>query len=243
MCVISKKCNCSKSLHFAMTLNNYQDHDNQVPKELKGGMSYLVMGQEVSETGTPHLQSYCQFSEAKKKCTAINLLGKNWSIAACYSSDQKNFDYCTGNVEKKNYILNNFVELGTRKPINRPKKLICHVHAYSVWKEFLGLWLLMDNVYNSDFRYCVCQVKAFMSDLETLILNRKLCMCEIDYIMKNFERVNLQKFQDFQIPITPENNCDQCIEFLVQYRKNDRVSLLVLQETPDAPASNLGQIS
>lgn len=66
-----------RARHWCFTVNNYEF----IPKELPPHCTYVVMGKEVGEEETPHLQSYAQFTKSvrrsviqkwcKKKCWAM----------------------------------------------------------------------------------------------------------------------------------------------------------------------------
>ena len=49
-----------KARSFVFTLNNYTDDEFMLIKELK--YKYIVIGDEIGENGTPHLQGYVNFS-------------------------------------------------------------------------------------------------------------------------------------------------------------------------------------
>nr|QKV51305.1 putative replication associated protein [Crucivirus sp.] len=53
-----------KSRNYCFTLNNYQPTDAKTILGWKD-TKYIVMGEEVGESGTPHLQGYVEFKEGK----------------------------------------------------------------------------------------------------------------------------------------------------------------------------------
>lgn len=90
-----------RSRAFCYTLNNYTPHDYALlsgyhPKTV----SYHVVGKEVGESGTPHLQGYIHFTDAKRLTTLINelsvLLGhKRTHFEAARGTALQNMEYCT----------------------------------------------------------------------------------------------------------------------------------------------------
>lgn len=90
--------------YWVLTLNNYTPED--IPTALPVKMSYIVMGEEVSETGTPHLQGYLCFKNRQRR-TAVSKMFPRASLRAKskYSTHAEASDYC-----KKD---GKFVEFGT----------------------------------------------------------------------------------------------------------------------------------
>jgi len=138
MCIISKKCTCTKSNHFTLTLNNYQEKPGQIPRDLPDLATYMVLGKEIGEQGTPHLQAYIQFSRPIRKCSAILKLGLHWTVIPSKGNDLQNFNYCTKD--------NDYTELGTRRMLGHyPEvseeelRLISHMTEYYPYKftEFM----------------------------------------------------------------------------------------------------------
>lgn len=89
--------------------------------DLPQGSNYLIQGEEVASTGTPHLQGYVQFLKMTKKCSAILSLTQKVSgwrnyyhVLSCKGSDDDNIKYCSKD--------GNYTEFGTRVSINRKQK-------------------------------------------------------------------------------------------------------------------------
>lgn len=76
------------------TLNNYTFDDLVRLGGLKDHVKYLVMGAEVGEQGTPHLQGYVEFNKSIKFNSAKKLLGDRVHIEQRRGTQQQAIDYC-----------------------------------------------------------------------------------------------------------------------------------------------------
>lgn len=64
-----------RSRTWCFTLNNYTaEEESQLLTSLNHGVSYLIMGKEVGEEGTPHLQGYLELSNKKSMRSLKTLL-------------------------------------------------------------------------------------------------------------------------------------------------------------------------
>ena len=94
---ITQKCSGGntnpRARNYCVTLNNYSDEDYKNFCECK--CKYIVVGKEVGESGTPHLQTYVEFSEGvslaslKKK-----LMCKTLHAEPRYGTAEEASDYC-----------------------------------------------------------------------------------------------------------------------------------------------------
>ena len=100
----------SRSRNFCFTLNNYSeaDFDRLIATECK----YLIIGREKGEEGTPHLQGYFSFKDAKTLggCKIIDPRA-HWEI--CKGLPSQNRAYCIKQGD--------FTEIGTI-PVDPSKK-------------------------------------------------------------------------------------------------------------------------
>jgi hypothetical protein len=91
---VEKKKQISPAKRWCFTLNNYDDEDISAINSLIQGQSKLgIVGKEVGEEGTPHLQGYIEF---KKKCRPISHglnPGIHWE--KCKGNRVSNTDYCS----------------------------------------------------------------------------------------------------------------------------------------------------
>jgi len=81
---------------YCFTLNNYEvDKLDSFWQDLVGsGPTHLVWGQEVGASGTPHLQGYIKFKNAKTLGKMRKLLPK-CHITVCKGDAKANYAYCT----------------------------------------------------------------------------------------------------------------------------------------------------
>lgn len=90
--VCQKKNKMARSRSFCFTLNNYSELDCELIKTW--GTKYLIFGKEIGESGTPHLQGYVVFENArtlaqlKKKYSA----SAHWEIAK--GTPKQASEYC-----------------------------------------------------------------------------------------------------------------------------------------------------
>lgn len=99
-----------RSRNFCFTLNNYTQEDVERVKDWE--CNYLIFGKEKGEEGTPHLQGYVSFKNAKT-ITALKKVDPraHWEIAR--GSPKQAAEYC----EKEGEVF----EKGTRPLSNQEK--------------------------------------------------------------------------------------------------------------------------
>jgi len=105
----------SKSNRFCFTLNNYTDIEYSILTQdlILNTVKYIIVGKEVGEQGTPHLQGYFEFENnqkqritaAKAKLTHVGI-SDSIHLEIAKGTAQQNIAYCSKG--------GNFVELGQR---------------------------------------------------------------------------------------------------------------------------------
>lgn len=86
---------------WTFTLNNYAESD--MDRILSISCKYLVVGREVGESGTPHLQGYISFDTKKSLRQLKELISPRAHLEVAKATAAENFAYCTkdGNFEEK----------------------------------------------------------------------------------------------------------------------------------------------
>lgn len=101
------------TLAYCATLNNYTPEDVAILRTPNTKLKYIIVGHEVGDNGTPHLQIYFQLDK-QAKLTTIKAWGGPWyrmHFEAAKGTDVEASEYC-----KKE---GNFFELGERKSMGR----------------------------------------------------------------------------------------------------------------------------
>ena len=94
-----------RSRDWCFTLNNYTNEEYDVIHTLDSSQyQYIVYGKEVGDSGTPHLQGYIYFTNAKSMNAVKKLIGKRSHLEKALGTPQQAATYC-----KKD---NDYVEQG-----------------------------------------------------------------------------------------------------------------------------------
>lgn len=172
---------------WCFTLNNWNDTELNkiINSAVKHSFSYII-GKEVGEQGTPHLQGYINFPK-KHSLSAVKKLIEcdRVHLEACKGSEKQNADYC---MKDGNYITN-IKEYQPKKPL----KVISELSPWQKEIEQLFFtepdgrtvhwyWESVGKVGKSQFcRYMYIKHKALviqggkLSDIMNIIYN-----CDID---------------------------------------------------------------
>lgn len=83
------------SSRYCFTLNNYTEEEYEL---LKGTVTdhckYAILGREVGESGTPHIQGFCIFKQRCSFVTAKNRLNPRVHVEVAKGTPRQNRDYC-----------------------------------------------------------------------------------------------------------------------------------------------------
>lgn len=110
--------NMSRARSFCFTLNNYSDEDIEFVKSVK--CKYLICGKEVGEEGTPHLQGYVMFKNAKSIKTIVKVLRGHIEVAK--GNCRQNIEYCSK--EKDFFEIGDRPSPGKRTDIDNVRVLV-----------------------------------------------------------------------------------------------------------------------
>jgi len=106
------------SKNWCFTLNNYTDEDEELVS--KYNFSYAIIGKEVGENGTPHLQGYMEFPGTKRLETLKNLCSRiHWEPRK--GTQEQASEYC-----KKE---GDFYEFGKKKQQGKRSDLVAVANA------------------------------------------------------------------------------------------------------------------
>jgi len=76
---------------WCFTINNYTEGEFEAIKEVR--CRYLVIGKEIGESGTPHLQGYIYFDAAKSRSTVSRLLPRS-HLEQRFGTNSQAAQYC-----------------------------------------------------------------------------------------------------------------------------------------------------
>jgi len=95
--------------NWCFTLNNFTSDDLEHIEDVSNNasVSYLLIGQETGESGTPHIQGFIQFNKKLRFNQVKDLISQRIHLEACKGTAFANIAYC-----KKE---GNFQEWGTPK--------------------------------------------------------------------------------------------------------------------------------
>lgn len=88
----------SQSKHWCFTLNNYGPEDPERLLERFDdeslGITYLVFGREIAESGTPHLQGFVSFDRRRRLTFVRQALSESAHYEAARGTPKQAADYC-----------------------------------------------------------------------------------------------------------------------------------------------------
>lgn len=85
-----------KAKRWCFTLNNPTEGEKQLLADLLNSdhVSYGIVGREIGDSGTPHLQGYCIFDQEKRFNAAKRLLGDRVHLEVSKGTPKQASDYC-----------------------------------------------------------------------------------------------------------------------------------------------------
>lgn len=169
------------AIRWCFTLNNYENNDiSSIVLCFNNKCKFAIIGKEVGELGTPHLQGYCEF---KTKCRPKGLLSDRIHWEKAKGNRDANVNYCS----KESVIFT----LGMPKPI----KIIENLYEWQSKCERLALtepddrkiywyWESNGNVGKSAFiKYMIVKHKVLFcsggkhTDIMNLVFNQDMNVC------------------------------------------------------------------
>lgn len=87
---------CNQAKRWCFTLNNYSDVEVTIIRtQLQLSANFAVIGKEVGDNGTPHLQGYCSLKQKVRLTGLKKILGPRVHAEVARGTDQQNLVYCT----------------------------------------------------------------------------------------------------------------------------------------------------
>jgi len=97
----------SPAFRWCFTLNNWtKSEHSSIVKICEENCRKFIIGEEIGEYGTPHLQGFIRFKQKKRPMGLFENKRIHWESTSKYSTDKQNFEYCTK--EDKNYLSKGF---------------------------------------------------------------------------------------------------------------------------------------
>jgi hypothetical protein len=119
----------SKSKNYCFTFNNYTDADyTDIKKYIQDDpkINYSIIGKEVGEKGTPHLQGFIQYKNQRTFKTIKKVFDKKVHIERCKGTAFDNYIYCSKDKNYEEfYTENRPKKKGTRTDLTDIKEYIC----------------------------------------------------------------------------------------------------------------------
>lgn len=117
----------SRAKNWAFTINNYITDDlerlEDLGRRVGQDIQYMILGKEVGEEGTPHLQCYVQFMNRLRMSQVKNFVGARAHVEVARGSPNQNYIYCSKDGD--------FQEFGTRTTTGMG--LSSRKGAYPLW--------------------------------------------------------------------------------------------------------------
>lgn len=83
-----------RSRKWCFTLNNYTDDEYDTMTQVLSSEKFIV-GKEIGEQGTPHLQGYVEFANARSFASIKKLIGDRAHIEVARGTTKQNVTYCS----------------------------------------------------------------------------------------------------------------------------------------------------
>ena len=183
----------SPSIRWCFTLNNYTDDEySSIMLLFRDKAKLYIIGDEIGECGTPHLQGYVEFKSKLRPLSLFDFKRIHWE--KCKGSREDNINYCS----KQNVI----ACFGIPKPI----KVLSNLYKWQQEIEDIALtepddrtihwyWDDIGNIGKSAFiKYMIVKHKVLFcsggkhSDIMNLVFNQDMDDCNC--VMFDIPRAN-----------------------------------------------------
>lgn len=161
-----------KRRDWCFTLNNYTEDEITQVNGIE--CKYLVYGKEVGANGTPHLQGYIYFKNARKFAGVKTCFPQRVHLEAAIASAEKNIAYCKkGNQPKAEYELDGVKGLHYGEgavvfekgdpPLSQKEKGDCNVERYEEAKR-MAMEGKLEDIPGDIFIKCYKSLQAIKKD-------------------------------------------------------------------------------
>ena len=99
----------SNAKHWSITINNYSPEELETIKLDHGETIYVCGQEEVSESGTPHIQAFVSFKQKKRLSGVKKMYGSRLHAVPSKGSPAQNRKYCS---KSETAVPNTFFEIG-----------------------------------------------------------------------------------------------------------------------------------
>lgn len=200
------------SKKWAFTLNNYTNEELEILETLFQDHEYII-GKEVGEQGTPHLQGYVEFKDKKRPSEYVKNKRIHWEKAR--GNKEQNIEYCK---KENNYTTN----IKIKRPLKDPLQ---GKEMYGYQKEVIELikkeadertinwyWEPEGNVGKSALtKHILMKHQAIMvtgkgNDIKHGIAEYILKHGEVDVVIMDFER-SLEEYVNYSAIEQIKNGC------------------------------------
>jgi hypothetical protein len=142
----------ARSTNWCFTINNYTELNYE--KCFESNAKFLVVGKEIGESGTPHLQGFAVFESKKSLAQVKEQFGDSAHCEICKGTVEQNVLYCTKDGD--------FREQGTR-PISNKRKGELEKERWEHAKQ-LALEGKIDEIEGNIYLRCYSALKQVARD-------------------------------------------------------------------------------
>lgn len=148
-----------KSRYWCFTLNNYTDDEyNRILNETR--FDYVIIGKEVGDLGTPHLQGYVRFPNAVRLATLKKIMPRA-HLEIAKGNAESNITYCSKE--------GNFEERGERPSFSKHLEGMLYM-VDTIMEQYNALEDYEGSDYDRDYNY----QKDIINDLGLELLDLKI---------------------------------------------------------------------
>eukprot|EP01046_Picozoa_sp_COSAG06_P052502 COSAG06_NODE_8831_length_2059_cov_172.021939_2_plen_287_part_00 len=147
----------SPKKRWCLTLNNYSDNEyfNLIDSLSSDSSNKFIIGKEVGESGTPHLQIYINFYK-KTRFSAIKKINNRFHIESAKGSEIENIKYCSkdGKYECRNLKVPRALILLDESKLYNFQKIILDIIKNEIPDDRSIYWFKDDNGNTGKTSFC-----------------------------------------------------------------------------------------